>query len=335
MKKAIILLLVLTLCVTSALAEVEEDKAVFGEYGKVISVEESADGAVITAEGYFGYHMDQAPSMTIRFTLSPECVILSAEPVAIKDQTPGFGEMITDEYLQTAYVGKTAMETMEADAVTGATLTSTAVLYAVRTAAHYAQETLGYAPDTEGADKAELAEVFPAQYETIVSDYQPDMKKIGQILYSAEGIADDGTRVAALKVQGAKKFSYKGSASTGWASSEPNPMTMIIIIDRETNSVIAWRILVDGTNKPEYFHVPDEKIDEYKKIAITDETVFDSFMDGIVLTMEFEKEESSEGPVITGTSIVYTGKTLQGTFSSQIIRNCFRAAAAYYVNVMK
>ena len=58
-------------------------------------------------------------------------------------------------------------------------------------------------------------------------------------------------------------------------------------------------------------------------------------MDGIVLTMEFEKVSSDDGPVITGTIIVYTGRTQQGTFSSQLIRNCFRAAAAYYVNAVK
>ena len=335
MKKAIILLLALALCAASAFADVEEDKAVFGEYGKVVAVEETAEGSAITAEGWFGYHMDQAPSMTVRFTLSPDCVILAAEPVAMKDQTPGFGETITTDYLNGAYVGRTATEEMEADAVTGATLTSTAVLYAARTAAHYAGTALGYAPDTGDADKAELIEVYPAAYEAVVSDYQPDAKKIGQILYAAEGVAEDGTKVAALKVKGAKKVSQKGSAGTGWTSAEPNPYTMIIVIDESTDLVIAWKILVDGTNRPDYFRVPEEKIDAYKSVAITDETVFDEFMDGIVLTMEFETTDSPDGPMITGTSVVYTGKTKQGTFSSQIVRNCFRAAAAYYVNVMK
>ena len=316
-------------------AEVDEKNAAFGETGKVTEADVTETGAVLTAEGYFGYHMDQEPSVTVRVALSPENEILSAELVSMKDQTPGFGEMVTDEYLKQAYAGRTATETMDADAVAGATLTSRAALYAVRAAAHYASAALGYQADTSAADKAELSEVYPASYETIDSDYQPDTKKIGQILYAAEGTAEDGTKVVALKVKGAAKFAFKGSAGTGWSSSEPNPFTMIIVIDRATDCPVAWKILVDGTNQPAYFKVPDEKIDEYKKVAITDETVFDEFMDGIVLSLEFETAPSDDGPVITGTSIVYTGRTQQGTFSSQIVRNCFRAAAAFYVNAAK
>lgn len=332
MKKMIPVILVLFLVCTSAFAEVDEAAAVFGDTGKVIEATVTEAGAELTAEGYFGYHMDQEPSVTVRVTLSPENEILSADLVSMKDQTPGFGDMVTDEYLKKTYIGLSASDAMDADAVTGATLTSRAALYAVRTAAHYATAVLGYQADTSAADKAELAAVCPAAYETIVSDYQPDTKKIGQILYAAKGTTEDGTNVIAMKVKGAAKFSQKGSAGTGWSSASPNPFTMIIVIDQATNCPVAWKILVDGTNQPEYFKVPDEKIDEYKKVAITDETVFDEFMDGIVLGLEFETAPSEDGPVITGTSIVYTGRTQQGTFSSQIVRNCFRAAAAFYVN---
>ena len=335
MKRRIPALLALLLLFGCAAAEVDEANAVFGEYGRVTAAEVTEAGAVLTAEGYYGYHMDAGPSVTLRVTISPAAEILSVEPVAMKDQTPGFGEMVTAEYLRGAYVGQTASETMDADVVAGASLTSRAALYAVRAAAHYAASALGYAADTSAADKVELAAVYPAEYETIVSDYQPDTKKIGQILYAANGKAADGTEVVALKVKGAAKVSQKGSAGTGWTSATPNPFTMIVVIDRATDRPAAWKILVDGTNQPEYFKVPAEKIDAYKTVAITDETVFDEFMDGIVLTMEFEKTQSEDGPVITGTSIVYTGKTQQGTFSSQIVRNCFRAAAAFYVNAAK
>ena len=63
------------------------------------------------------------------------------------------------------------------------------------------------------------------------------------------------------------------------------------------------------------------------------EEVFDEFMDGIVLTLDCETKEGPDGPLITGTSIVYTGTTEQGTFSSQMVRNCFRTAARVYMNL--
>lgn len=91
-------------------------------------------------------------------------------------------------------------------------------------------------------------------------------------------------------------------------------------------------MVVDGTKTPEYFTVPSKKIDAYKSVVITDETVFDAFADGSIMSLDVELGESADGPIITGTSIVYTGKTVDGTFSSQLIRNCFRAAAAMYCN---
>ena len=323
----------LILCLACGLALAEAGTA-YEDYGRVLEAEKTDAGVRITAEGLFGYHMDQNPNVTLTVGLDAAGTITDIALVSMKDQTPGFGEKVTGEYLEKAYVGRPATTAMEADAVSGATLTSQAALYAVRTAAWYAQG-MGISADTGSADMEELGAVYPARYLPMEISYQPDEKKIGQILYAAEGTAQDGTQVIALKVKGAAKFSYKGSASTGWSSSEPNPFTMVIVIDRNTDSVIAWKILVDGTNQPEYFKVPDEKIDQYKTVVIDREDVFDEFMDGIVLTMEFEKVSSEDGPMITGTSIVYTGKTKQGTFSSQIVRNCFRAAARFYINALK
>ena len=171
MKKAIALALALGLTPMLAAAEVNEKASAFGKTGKVIEAEASEQGAVLTAEGYYGYHMDQEPNVTLRVTLSPDCVIDAVELVSMKDQTPGFGDLVTEDSLAAAYVGRTALETMDADAVTGATLTSQAALYAVRTAAHYAVKALGYVPDTTEQDKEELREVYPAEYESIVSDY--------------------------------------------------------------------------------------------------------------------------------------------------------------------
>ena len=335
MRKIIVCALLLCLLWSFATAaEVDEQYALYEDLGKVLSVEKTEAGYLIEAEGYMGYHMDQNPSMTVQVEISEDGVILSARVVSAKDQTPGFDQMITQEYMDEQYAGKTADPNMEADAVTSASITSKAVVYAVRTAAYYAQNVLGCTADTSAAEKAELNAVFPAAYTTIESDYQPDTKKVGTVLYAADGETEDGRKVVALKVKGAARATQKGSARTGWDSAMPNPYTMIIVIDRAESKVIAWQMLVDGTRQPDYFAVPDEKIDAYKTVTITDETVFDEFMDGLMfeLRMEYTTESSEDGPVITGTSIVYTGATEQGTFSSQIIRNCFRTAAAFYVN---
>ena len=338
MKKWMIFVLALCcLIAVPALAEVDERYALYEDYGRVLSVQETEAGYLIEAEGYLGYHMDQDPSMTVRVEITREAVILSAQVIAAKDQTPGFDQMITQEYMDDQYAGKTADPNMEADAVSSASITSRAVTYAVRTAAYYAQNALGCAADTSAAEKAELNEVFPAAYTTIASDYQPDTKKVGTVLYAAAGVTKSDQQVVAMKVKGAARTSQKGSARTGWDSAMPNPFTMIIVVDRTTRQVIAWKMVVDGTRQPDYFAVPEEKIDAYKAVTIDSETVFDDFLDGLVygLRMEYTTESSDDGPVITGTSIVYTGATEQGTFSSQIIRNCFRTAAAFYCNAVE
>lgn len=331
-KKILTIALCMMLLASCALADVNADFAKYDEFGAVLSVAEQDGAAVIEAEGYYGYHMDENPSMTVSVTIGADGVITAASVTAAKAQTPGFDAMITQEYMDAAYVGQIADPLMESDVVSGATATCQAVRYAVQTAAYYAQNALSYVADTNAADKAELNAVYPASYETIVTEYAPDAKKIGSILYAAEGVAEDGTQVVAMKVKGTDRVAQSGSPRTGWTAAQPNPFTMIIVIDKATNQVCAWELLVDGTKRPEYFLVPAEKIDAYKTVAITAETVFDEFLDGSVMTLDVELSESADGPVITGTTIVYTGKTTNGTFSSQCIRNCFKAAAAMYCN---
>ena len=332
MKKFFCLLAALLLCLCpGALAQADPAYEAYENYGRVTGAQVAEAGAVIEAQGYYGYHMEDEPSMTVRVEIGSDGIIRSASVVSAKDQTQGFAEMITQEYMDKAYVGMPATPEMEVDAVAGATATSQAVTYAVRTAAWYAHNALGFVPDTHAQDKAELNQVFPAEYTTLESEYKP-AKKIGAVLYAAQGVAPDGRQVVGMKVKSALTFSYKGSAGTGWTASEPSAFTMAIVVDKATSQVIAWDILVDGTKRGQYFQVPQEKIDAYRSVVIEDETAFDDFTDGLVMALEYELEDSEEGPLITGTSIVYTGKTEQGSFSSQLVRNCFRAAAAYYCN---
>ena len=330
MKKILTASLCLMLLVSCALADVDANFAKYDEYGTVLSVTQQDGAAIIEAEGYYGYHMDENPSMTVNVTIDTNGVITAASMIAAKAQTPGFDAMITQDYMTAAYVGKIADPLMDSDVVSGATATCQAVRYAVQTAAYYAQKALGYVADTNDTDKAELNAVYPATYETITSEVEIDAKKVGSVLYAAEGIAADGTQVVAMKVKGSDRVAQSGSPRTGWTAAQPDPFTMIIVINKATNQVCAWEILVDGTKEPDYFTVPAEKIDAYKTVVIADATAFDEFLEGSVMSIDVELGTSDDGPVITGTTIVYTGKTTNGTFSSQCIRNCFKTAAALY-----
>lgn len=180
--------------------------------------------------------------------------------------------------------------------------------------------------------EAALAEAYEAAYTAIETEYAPDEKELGLVLYAAEGVAADGAEVVGLVVRGSKKVSQKGSAGTGWDMAMPGATTMAIVVDKATNQVVAWSILVDGANQPEYFTVPEESIDTYMAVEILEETAFDEFTEGLVYERGYETEPSEDGPVITGTTIVYTGTTEMGEFSAQIIRNCFRTAAYFYTN---
>lgn len=180
---------------------------------------------------------------------------------------------------------------------------------------------------------AELNTVYPAKYSKITTNYVVDESTIGTVLYAAEGTAENGTKVLAMKIKSSKNFNTKGFSSTGWEEAEPAAYTMIIVIDKSTNKVSKWSVLLDGTKKREYFVVPDKNINSYMTVAITSESVFDSFKDGLVLDLDVKTSKASDGStIITGTSIVYTGASEDGTLSGQLVRHCFRTAAYYYSN---
>ncbi len=315
---------------------IDENFVRFQDYGKVLSAVMEEDGVSITAEGYYGYHMEENPSMTVQVAISKDGAIQRVTNIANYKQSAGFAEQITQEYLDAAYNNAIATPAMEADALSGATITCKAVLYAVQTAAYYAQNVYAYAADTNQADNEELSTVYPAAYTAISTGYTVDEKALGTVLYAAEGKEDDGTEVVALKIKTSKALNYTKSSNTGWDAAEPGPNTMIIVIDKATNKVIAWKTLVDGTKRPEYFAVPEEIINRYMDVELSSENVFDDFTDGLVLELDVETAPDEEGyNLITGSSVIYTGATESGTFSSQRVRQCFQAAAYFYCNYTK
>ncbi|MDR1178094.1 MAG: hypothetical protein LBK64_04630, partial [Spirochaetaceae bacterium] len=177
----------------------------------------------------------------------------------------------------------------------------------------------------------QAAELYPASYRPFQSSYTVNAR-YGDILNAARGLAPDGRRVLAMLVRGSARYDSAGSRDMGYASQIPNPYRILIVIDESTDHVVASRIVRDGTTQGQ-FTTPEEKLAAYQEVVINSETAFDGFTGGLVTGKQFDVETDIYGvEVITGTSLIYTGATVQGTFSSQLIRNCFMTAARFYVN---
>ncbi|MDR0389057.1 MAG: hypothetical protein LBH73_03230 [Spirochaetaceae bacterium] len=178
---------------------------------------------------------------------------------------------------------------------------------------------------------SQAAALYPASYRPVRSSYTVD-PRYGDILNASRGAAPDGTKVMALLVRSSTRYDSAGSRDQGYPSQIPNPYRILIVIDEDANHVIASSIVRDGTTQSQFI-VPKEKLAAYQEVIINEETAFDGFTGGLVTGKQFDVELDSYGvEVITGTTLIYTGATVQGTFSSQLIRNGFMAAARFYVN---
>lgn len=288
--------------------------------------------AFIVSQGFYGYHPDEDPNMTVGVVVKETGEILSIAYLDQKAQTPGFVDMISQSYLDEVYNGKTLNEVKNVDVVSGATVTSQAIEYAVQTALIYANEAYSFGVDQGMLDLEEIRSFYGGQgaiYTPVSTSYVVDSKKYGTVLFAAEN-----EHTLAMKIQSSTKFNYKHSSDTGWPAAEPNPYIMLIAIDKSSEKVVESKVLVDGTKRKEFFVVPDEKIMNYSQVEITDETVFDDYKEGLV----FELQDISFSTdvygytVITGTSVIYTGASDDGTFSSQLIRHCFQTAARFFCN---
>ena len=318
-----------------ALEPLEEDFRVFDEFGKVEAVSLTDDGVLIRAVGNYGVHMDQSPTVTMGVGISGEGLVTGVWMLDSYAQTEGFPEQITAAYLQEAYEGEFALPDMRISPVSGASAPSRAVLYAVRTASHYAKNVYGFFSETLSQSLAELNEVCPAEYAPVSSEYQPDPKKLGTVLFAGEGTTADGRNVLAMKVEGAQSFNWDGAYRAPYDSAKPNPYVLIIVVDTDSREVLSYRVVENGTRKTEYFTVPQDKLDAYLGVVIDSEESFDSFTDGLVKDYDSEWEYTMDEysrKTITGSSVVYTGTTADGTLSGQMVRNCYRTAARYLWN---
>lgn len=177
---------------------------------------------------------------------------------------------------------------------------------------------------------SQAQEVYPAKYAALKSNYVVDAS-YGDILEAARGTSPDGKKVMAILARGSIKHDPEG-AQDHYESQIPRPYRILVVIDEGTNRVVASKIIRDGTTEA-IFTVPAEKLEAYKEVIITSETAFDGFKGGLVTGKEFDIElDALEMQVVAGTTLYYTGATVQGTYSSQLMRNCFMTAARFYIN---
>lgn len=311
--------------------EVDEANAKFEDFGKVLSVSKNDLGIYVIAEGYFGYHMDENPSMTVGVTITNEGIIKSVSVISSSHQSEGYAEMITQEYLNEVYPDQSANTTFEVAPVTGATATAKAVRFAVWTASNYAEKVFNIKSDTSSKDNEALNQAFEGEYVKLDSGYSLD-PAIGQVLYSATGVSAKGENLIGVIIKSSQVVSFAGTYDTGWESPMPNSATVAIVFSADTNKIVGINLIADGAKAPEYFAIPQEKLDAYKSVAVTSEDAFDAFAGGLVLKMNYELDDFAGDSVITGTSILYTGATKNGTFTSQMVRNAFMGAARFFVN---
>ncbi len=310
----------------------DEKAAVFGVLGRVEAVALQGDNYLVRAVGNYGLHLDQSPTVTAGVRIQPDGSISGVWLLDSFAQTEGFPELITADYLQGCYEGEYAMPNLRVKPVTGASYTSEAVLYAVRTAANYVSQACGIVAETTAQDLEAFNRVFPAEYIPAPTGEAAETAKVGSVLFAAEGTTADSRRVLAMKVESAQTFNYDGAYRSPYDSSKPAPFVVIIVADCDSGEVLAYETVIDGTNC-EFFMLPRSAFDAYIGTVIDSPEVYDDFSGGLVKNYdgdwEFTMDDYSR-KTITGTSIMYTGATVDGTFSGQLLRNCYRAAARFF-----
>ncbi len=314
--------------------ELDAKNAAYEDVGEAVLAAKNSKGYYVEAKGYYGYHLEDNPYMLCGVYFQSDGTIAHVVKLGEYAQSEGFADFITEDYLG-SYKNKPAGTDIDLVPATGATATSRAVLYSVYAASNYLEKAFGVVPDTNELEKAELNAVYAAEYTTIATDYEVN-PIVGSVLYAAEGTADDGTEVVAMKIKGSRKVVSNGASYQGWDSQIPNAFTLIIVVNKQTDKIIAYSVVTDGTRAKEYFEVTGEYHREYQTVAITSGNVFDSFDKGLMSpdypTSDLYDGSYYLGKIITGTSVLYTGATTNGTFSSQLVRNCYRSAAYFYVN---
>ena len=108
-----------------------------GVENEMVSVWSNGDGYVFRARVHYGADFYENPQLDVYVGIAKDGTIKGVEVGEYVEHTPQFLELVTPEYLEQTYVGNMASASIMADAVSGATFSSDAVLYAVRLSSNY------------------------------------------------------------------------------------------------------------------------------------------------------------------------------------------------------
>ncbi|HSK69470.1 MAG TPA: FMN-binding protein, partial [Candidatus Limnocylindria bacterium] len=292
-----------------------------GVGNEVLAIWRNAEGCLFRVRADYGPDFYKTPWLEAYVALRDDGTLAGVRLGAYADHTPAFADMLTPEYLDAAYAGKPASKTFEADAATGATFTSQAVLYAVQAAANYAAGALriGDADAPDPQMKQLMAQV-PGTYEKMAVD-TAFASAHGTALYAARGQAQDGAPFVALVVR------------SSFVPEDPfNNMAMPtsqIWINPDTGRVL--RAAMVSGRFYDGFAMPPQRLEAYYGVDITDASVFDGFEAGLVT-------DAPEFVVSTATASfpdTLTGATPGGNDTSRAVRACFITAAQYYWGHLK
>lgn len=292
-----------------------------GAGNEILAIYKGEAGYAFHVRVDYGADFYENPSLELVVGVGADGTYKGVIKAASVDHTPQFLDMVDDAYIASAYIGKTVSPSFMADAVSGATFSSDAVLFGMRLCGRYASSVyrLGDKDDVDVQIK-KLMSVVPGSYEkaAVNASFASDA---GEIQYAAKGTTADGRNVAALVVKAA------------FTPADPlNDMSMPtyqIFIDTDANKVFMASMLAGRFY--EGFAMDDARLAAYYDVEIAGADAFDSFDGGLIVDApEFILTSASQAfPDTT------TGATPEGNDTSRSVKNCFVAAAQYYCGFLK
>lgn len=287
-----------------------------GVDNEIVSVWSNDDGYVFRARVHYGADYYENPQLDVYVGIAKDGTIKGIEVGEAVEHTPQFLDLVTPEYLEQAYVGNMASANILTDAVSGATFSSDAVLYAVRLCSNYSANVFKAGEKNDvPVEIKRMMNIVPGEYTPVEVDASFSSKS-GEVQYAATGTTVDGVPFYALIVKSA--FVPQNPENNMAAP------TYQLWIDTTTNKVFAASML--SGRFYEGFEMPEDKLMLYYDVEIAAANAFDAFMDGLVTDAPVDVLTSATGSFADTT----TGATPEGNDTSRAIRDCFIVAAQYY-----
>ena len=296
--------------------KVNEDLGVENE---VLAAWKGKDGFVIKTLVHYGTEFYDDPTMEVFVGLDKEGLITGVAIGEAVDHTEAFLQTVTQDYLDAAYIGNLASSTFTADAVSGATFSSDAVLYGVQLASWYAANVFRVGErESQDIQLKKLALVVPGTYEKLDVD-ESFACDAGKVQYVASGVDESGAAFTAIIAQ----------AAFTPANPDNNMAMPTYQIWFDGNGVVFMADMLSG-HFYEAYPMADDKLAAYYGVAVSTGEEFDAFEDGLI----------TDAPeyILTSATQAFpdtvTGATPGGNDTSLSVRNCFITAARYYAQVI-